>query len=157
MIKPSRNISALVLTLVYLLIMLSPLAPLALGSKQVAHAVTGECAGDCGTCGCSAERQASHTCCCALKKQQEYAKNSGKACCKESGAGATASLSRACPCGTSKMSGLWGAEKFVQLPYRYRQTAPRLLESGFICFPESRPADRCTLPFKPPPKSARLC
>ena len=156
MIKPSRNISALVLTLAYLLIIVSPLAPLALGSKQVAHAITGECVGDCGTCGCSAERQASHTCCCALKKQQEQNKKAGSGCCKKNGAGAKPSLSRACPCGTSKLSYLWGAEKFVQLPYRYRQTAPRLLESGFTCYLESRPADRCTLPFKPPPEIARL-
>jgi hypothetical protein len=59
------------LTVIYLVIALSPLAPLAMHSKVVAHAVTGECSGDCDICGCSLESRANHICCCAKKKQQQ--------------------------------------------------------------------------------------
>lgn len=66
-----RNLTSLLLTLIYLLIVVSPLAPLAMQSKPVAHAVTGECSGDCRIDGCSLERSATHTCCCWQKKQRE--------------------------------------------------------------------------------------
>jgi len=59
------------LSTVYLLIVMSPLAPLAMQSKVVAHAVTGECSGDCDICGCSLESRASKTCCCAKKQRQQ--------------------------------------------------------------------------------------
>ena len=64
-----RRMIAATLTVVYLVIALSPLAPFAMYSKVVAHAVTGECSGDCDICGCSKESRANHTCCCAKKKQ----------------------------------------------------------------------------------------
>jgi hypothetical protein len=56
---------------IYLMIALSPLSTLAMQSKKVAHAVTGECSGDCEICGCSAESRANHTCCCCRKKRQQ--------------------------------------------------------------------------------------
>ena len=66
-----RRASAFVLAAVYLLIVFSPLASLAMQSDRIAHAVTGECTGDCNTCGCSMESRANHTCCCARKKMKE--------------------------------------------------------------------------------------
>lgn len=66
--KCNRSITSLVLTIIYLVIVFSPVAPLAMQSKHVAHAVTGECSGDCKIDGCSLERSAAHTCCCAQKK-----------------------------------------------------------------------------------------
>jgi hypothetical protein len=66
--KCQRYITSLLLTMIYLVIVFSPLAPLAMQSKLVAHAVTGECSGDCRIDGCSLERSAAHTCCCAQKK-----------------------------------------------------------------------------------------
>jgi hypothetical protein len=69
--KSQRYITSLFLTMIYLLIVFSPLAPLAMQSKLVAHAVTGECSGDCRIDGCSLERSADHTCCCWQKKQHE--------------------------------------------------------------------------------------
>ena len=79
MINPSAHrakrsfhrLGAVMLTTVYMLIVMSPLASLAMHSKTVAHAVTGECVGDCSICGCSPEAVASRTCCCAKKKQQQ--------------------------------------------------------------------------------------
>lgn len=67
--RPHRRLFAIILMTIYLSIALSPLAPLAMHSKVVAHAVTGECVGDCNVCGCSQESRANHTCCCAKKKQ----------------------------------------------------------------------------------------
>lgn len=74
---------AAMLTLVYMLITLSPLAPFAMHSKYVAHAVTGECSGDCHVDGCSLESRANHTCCCAQKEMKlaGVALLSTSACC----------------------------------------------------------------------------
>lgn len=66
--KCNRSITSLLLTIIYLVIVCSPLAPLAMQSKHIAHAVSGECSGDCRIDGCSLERSAAHTCCCAQKK-----------------------------------------------------------------------------------------
>jgi hypothetical protein len=57
--------------MIYLLIVFSPLAPLAMQSKLVVHAIIGECSGDCRIDGCSLERSAAHTCCCGHKKRHE--------------------------------------------------------------------------------------
>ena len=72
--KTHPYISAFVLCVIYGLIVLSPLAAqMAMRSPVIAHALTDECAGECGLCGCAPERSASHTCCCWQKKlQQEY-------------------------------------------------------------------------------------
>jgi len=63
-----RYITSLLMTAIYLLLVFSPLAPLAMHSKRVAHAVTGECSGDCQIDGCSLEHSAAHACCCWQKK-----------------------------------------------------------------------------------------
>jgi hypothetical protein len=57
------------MTMIYLLIMLSPLASFAMQLKPAANTVTGECSGDCRIDGCSVERSAAHTCCCWQKRQ----------------------------------------------------------------------------------------
>ena len=69
--KSHRYITSLLLTTVYLLIVAGPVAPLAMQSKSVAHALTGKCSGDCMIDGCSLDRSASHTCCCWQKKRRE--------------------------------------------------------------------------------------
>ena len=56
------------MTAIYLLITLSPLASIGIQSKPFPQTITKECSGDCRTCVCSAERSASHTCCCWQKK-----------------------------------------------------------------------------------------
>lgn len=67
--RSHRRLFAIILMTIYLTIALSPLASLAMYSTVVAHAVTGECVGDCNICGCSQESRTNHTCCCAKKKQ----------------------------------------------------------------------------------------
>ena len=69
--KAHRHFTSLLMTTIYLLIAVSPLSPLAMQSKFLVHAATGECSGDCKIDGCSLERSAAHTCCCWQKKRNE--------------------------------------------------------------------------------------
>lgn len=80
--RSHRYITSLFLTMVYLVIVFSPLAPCAIQSKVIAHAVAGECSGDCRIDGCSLERSADHTCCCWLKTHQDdTTRQSPASCC----------------------------------------------------------------------------
>jgi hypothetical protein len=63
-----------IMTAVYLLITLSPLASLSSWPHPFKQALAKECSGDCRQCGCSAERSAAHTCCCAQKRAAEAKK-----------------------------------------------------------------------------------
>lgn len=65
-----RNISFL-MTALYLLLSLSPLASISSRTKPFFQAAAKECSGDCRLCGCSPERSASQTCCCWQKKMAE--------------------------------------------------------------------------------------
>ncbi len=97
--KLHRHITAYTLTLLYILITLTPLSPLALKSARIAHAVTGECSGDCDIDGCSLESRANHTCCCWQKKlkQAGLSKNpSTGSRCVPPAVAATASAGRCC-------------------------------------------------------------
>lgn len=82
----SRYAAASVLTVLYLMIALSPLAPLVMKSETIARAVTGECAGDCDLCGCSRESRLSNSCCCSRKRMQQ------REVCVKSGAGCNSQL-----------------------------------------------------------------
>ncbi len=129
--KTHRYISAFVLCVIYGLIVLSPLAPLALRSAVIAHALTGECAGECGLCGCAPERSASHTCCCWQKKlRQEHGIHDDDQeqsdCCQEnqgSGKIKTAEISSR-PCNSGKTMALMGVEQSDVLPFRFNQGPP---------------------------------
>jgi len=69
--KPlARSHIALILTVIYCLIIMIPLATRVMDSKTVAIAKAAECTGDCATCGCRPESMATGTCCC-MKKQQK--------------------------------------------------------------------------------------
>lgn len=69
--KCNRYITSLLMTMVYMVIVFSPLGPLAMQAQHDAHAVTGECSGDCTADGCSLERSAANTCCCWQKRKQK--------------------------------------------------------------------------------------
>jgi len=71
------------MTIIYLMVVMSPLAPLALASPRLAHAITGECSGDCDIDGCPLESRANHTCCCWKKRETPVpvAANTQKSCC----------------------------------------------------------------------------
>lgn len=63
-----RRLIVVFLTTVYMLTVMTPFVPLILHSDRAAHAITGECAGDCRICGCSPAASTNRTCCCAKKK-----------------------------------------------------------------------------------------
>lgn len=79
--RAPRYLISLVMTAIYLLVSLAPLATAALHSGMIAQVLTAECTGDCRVCGCSPERSAARACCCwqkkpagvkALKRTTEY-------------------------------------------------------------------------------------
>ncbi|MFZ4857663.1 MAG: hypothetical protein ACOYL3_14820 [Desulfuromonadaceae bacterium] len=65
----NRRTIAAVLTVIYVLILFAPLVSFAVQSSVFAHAVHGECSGNCDADGCSLESRTNHSCCCAQKKQ----------------------------------------------------------------------------------------
>jgi len=153
--KPSSYIVALMLAIIYSLIILSPLAPLALKSPRVAHAATGECSGNCDICGCSAERRANHTCCCWMKKMKHLHIHDHVAdCCKKKTRHRMTMISCNCPCGDNRMPGLPGAENTEQLPYRFTEGVIALREDALSISHLSRLTDRHDDPPDPPPKLA---
>lgn len=154
-----RCIPALVLVILYALIVISPLAPLALRSAVVAHALTGECAGDCSLCGCAPERSASHTCCCWQKGlQHEHDDKDEPDCCKKIHAeqnNKTVSFNSR-PCNSSKNMALMGVEQGDVLPFRFNQGVLNVVETPLV---ESHPvclADWPGDPPDPPPKLSFL-
>ena len=154
--KSSRSIVALVLTAIYLLITMSPLAPLALRSPPLAHAVTGECVGDCDICGCSPEMRASHTCCCWQKKKQQHHhdddQEQGDDCCKKKEHDAKPVLTCGCPCGNDKTIALWGGDKLEQFLYRFSEGKPPFQESALVPLDSERLSSHYGTPPDPPPK-----
>jgi hypothetical protein len=155
-----RFIPALVLVTLYALIVLSPLAPLAMRSAVVAHALTGECTGDCGICGCAPERSASHTCCCWQKKlQQEHGDDQDEPdCCKKIHAENNNKIVSftSLPCGSAKAMALVGVEQTDVLPFHFTQGIFVVFETPLV---ESNPlclADWPGDPPDPPPKFSFL-
>lgn len=82
-----KHTTAAILTALYLVIALTPLSPILLKSAHIAHAITGECSGECKVDGCSLESRANHTCCCWQKKLKRTSlkKQVAKASCCTSG------------------------------------------------------------------------
>jgi hypothetical protein len=155
----SRYIPALVLIILYALIVLTPLAPLALRSATIANVITGECAGDCAICGCSPERSGSHTCCCWQKKLQQVHEDhdddqNEPDCCKKIHAeqkNKTVSFSSR-PCGSNKSMAFPGVEQTDVFPFRFNQRRLIVWESTLIVSPPVCRADWPGEPPDPPPK-----
>jgi len=123
-IHARRQLIAAVLAVIYLVISCSPLASIAMHSKTVLHAITGECTGDCITCGCSAEGKASNTCCCSKKRAQEAHKHENESanpdCCKKKPTSKKAVIaSCGCPCGSEKVIILTSGSTNEILPYYF--------------------------------------
>ncbi len=154
MLIAARSHIALLLTTIYLVIVTSPLAPLALRSPVIAHAVTGECVGNCDICGCSPAQRADRTCCCWRKKQRHDREQERTVanCCQKKRPDSTPILSCGCPCGGSKMPGLWGGEKFELLLYHFTEGTTALHEDEPSAYRNDRLRDRYREPPDPPPK-----
>ena len=108
-----RYFTALFLTVVYLIITMSPLAPVALLRGSLAHSMTVESAGNGDVCRCSPERRAGHTCCCQQKSYQKA--DQVAACCNKKGSGKGMVIS--CSCGTGKVFALLNLSKSEILPF----------------------------------------
>ncbi len=149
-----RSLVALLLTAVYAVIVMAPLAPIAMRSAAIAHAITGECVEDCAICGCSPERSASRTCCCwqkKLKHEHDLEREEGVADCCKKKQRSSPRLTCSTPCG-SKPFVLWGAEKFEQLPYHFNAAALVFHEDLLAAIDRNRLTDRHGDPPDPPPK-----
>jgi hypothetical protein len=104
----------------YSLIVMGPLAPLAIRPVAIAQTHAGDHAEDCSSCGCSPERRANHTCCCCQKKHlDEYGGDEDKPeCCgkKQQAENATLSI-KSCSCGGNKITELLGAGQDELFPF----------------------------------------
>ena len=146
----SRNRTALLLTVIYSLIILTPLATLPLRSG-----VAGECAGDCAICGCSPEHSANRTCCCWKKKQQGchgHEDDQTADCCKKNKPESKPVLSCGWPCGGNKQRALLDATGFELLPYHFGESIPAFQREGSSPLHNTRLTDHQDEPPDPPPK-----
>lgn len=152
-----RYIAALVLVVLYALIVLGPLAPLAMQSPAIAHALTGECAGDCSACGCAPERSASHSCCCWQKKQQHCQddhdeENEPECCKKKHGENKKTASIKSRPCNSKKIAWVFGFN-LDDTVYNYFNVVLFFTQSASpgagnpVCL-----ADWISVPPDPPPK-----
>lgn len=154
----ARSHIAIILAMIYTLIIMGPLAARVINSKTVAHALTGDCAGDCATCGCSAESMATRTCCCSIKKQRQALINEDehddtRGCCKKAPAKKQVVIaSCGSPCGSRNHTPLSGSGTTELLPCSFSasfsipHTDTRFQQ--FARFLASRHGD----PPDPPPK-----
>jgi len=164
MTTSKRYITTLLLTGIYLLITLSPLAPLAMKSAHIAHAITGECTGDCEIDGCSPERRVTHTCCCWRKKlaANKYKKHCHLSdCCKNRAASTQTTITSTCPCGSGKYSTLAGVAFSEQLPHQHSGFDFKPFEDGQLPHTSpcmiSRHADPPDIPPKIPFLVSHTC
>ncbi|MHC1697045.1 MAG: hypothetical protein AB9919_03060 [Geobacteraceae bacterium] len=169
----------LMLFSVYTVIVLSPLAPLALKSPTLAHALTGQCSGNCDICGCSAERRVSRSCCCWMKKkraEEAQARRSLRCCsvektdCCSRGAQENETVHcsgtlpdrgrenqrevvyRCCPCGKGSVSLFAGTGSYQHLPCLFRANLSEPSESRLVKFHSEIVQSRYQEPPDPPPK-----
>jgi hypothetical protein len=156
---PMRGIIATMLTIIYMMVVLSPLTSLAMNSKTLIHALTGECTGDCDTCGCSIERRDSHTCCCAMKKKQQAHIHDdvdvdGPECCKkERTENKKTVIACGCPCGGGKQASLTASGTSEVLPFHFTELFNLPHTDTTFSDPAHRLASRHNKPPEPPPKS----
>lgn len=148
---------ALVLTIIYVVITMSPLTPLAFRSKVIAHAITGECSGDCNICGCSTERRANHTCCCWQKKLKQLHDHDDQAnqtadCCKNKPMHKKTAITCNCPCGSGKQLAFSGSLKYEVLPYHFTEKEFSPPHNSLPCNTLRRLTTRHIEPPDPPPK-----
>lgn len=125
--RPTRSAIAVLLTLCYLLISLSPLMSLATYPKTSAPAVNHECSGDCASCGCPQASRVNRTCCCARKMQHQLTRvheagHDGTAdCCrKKPDAGNVFIASCGCPWESGEQAALPSSESDELLPFHFK-------------------------------------
>jgi hypothetical protein len=149
--RRSRRLSIFWLMIaLYAVVVMSPLAPVAMRSAHLAHALTGKCSGDCNICGCSLERRAAHTCCCWQKKLREQAHQPNH--CKKMSHAPKIMLTCSCPCGSEKQLSYDVSAKFKLLPAQNQDFLASLYESRYFVNPPLILVDRRDEPPDPPPE-----
>lgn len=148
---------ALVLVVVYTAIIMSPLA---LHLPAIARAMTVECSGDCGKCGCSPVQSANRTCCCWQKKHQErhnHEDDRTAACCKKNkDHHSKPVLSCGSPCRDVKAMFLCTEDNSEQIPCMFRATAIAVHGKALSATYRSTLTDLHLSPPDPPPKLTHL-
>jgi hypothetical protein len=153
---------ATAMMVIYLVIALSPLTSLAMHSKVVAHAVAGECSGECDICGCSPESRASNTCCCSKKRQQqahihEEDQDNTPDCCKKKPVKKKTIIACGCPCGGEKQSALSVSDSTEVLPFHFTEQFSTPHTETTFTNPDNRLTSRHGDPPDPPPKLISFC
>jgi hypothetical protein len=160
--RPYRNLTAAIMAVLYVVILLSPLAPFAVHFAGTDRAIVRQCSGDCNICGCSPESRASHTCCCAKKRMlqnqaQLHDHNDGEddepECCKKERAeNKKTVIACGCPCGNGKQAALSVNGTSEILPFHFTETFT-IPHSATLYSPLThRLTSRLTEPPDPPPK-----
>lgn len=123
--RPARTTIAVLLTLCYLAISLTPLMSLATCPKTSVTAVNRECSGDCAACGCPPASRVNRTCCCARKQQQltqvhEAKHDETAGCCrKKPDAGRVFIAACGCPWESGEQAALPGSQSDELLPFHF--------------------------------------
>jgi hypothetical protein len=157
--QTKRTVIASVLTLIYLLILLSPLASPALYSQPGADALPGECSGDCVTDGCSIESRAGKNCCCARKKlQHSQLEHSDKMastqeCCKKNTlTKKTVIISCGYPCKDGKHVVMSANDSSDLIPFYFTESCNISHSATTFTYNLARLTSRHGDPPDPPPK-----
>ncbi len=121
-----RRIIAAALSVLYLILLCGPIASIAMHSKTILHAITGECSGDCSICSYSPESRALNTCCCSKKRNQEAHRHEDEAaipeCFKKKPVDKKAIIaSCGYPCGSGKIIALASDPTNEILPYYFTE------------------------------------
>jgi len=154
----SRFISAIVLVALYAMIVMSPLAPLALRSPVGTHAITGECASDCSICGCSPDRSANHTCCCWQKRhlhEPDDDPDEPECCRNNHGAKNAKTMISSRPCNSTKNLAFFGAGQSELLPSHFSLDNLVIFEASLYTHIPVSISDWPGNPPDPPPKLSR--
>lgn len=155
-----RHMVAAGMTVLYLMIIFSPVASFALhGTKTAVR----QCSGDCNICGCSPQSRSANTCCCAKQRQQEAHAHEDDGdeefdCCKNDRAEKkTVVIACGCPCDSGKQTALSAPGTSEVLPFQF---AERLViphtDTLYSPHPQ-RLTSRHGEPPDPPPQNSRIC
>lgn len=163
--SPKRSIIATTLTVIYLMISLSPLALTLMDSKKVAHSVTGECSGDCTICGCSEASRETGRCCCSKKKQQQQQQailhedghDANPDCCNKVAAKKkTVIASCGSPCGSGEQIALPASDTNELLPVNFTEQFTLTHTDTTFINQTNQLLSRYKDPPDPPPKLSAL-
>jgi hypothetical protein len=159
--RPDRCIIATMLTVIYMMISLSPFASFAMNSIKAGYGLTVECSGDCNTCGCPAESRANRSCCCSKKRQQQLVahedKHNGPDCCKKPPVKKkTVIASCGSPCGSGEQIALSASDSSELLPVHFTKQFSLTHTDTSFTNPKYYLKSRHDDPPDPPPKLSAL-